>query len=170
MTDTHHQSFGFLLIDAGRLLRRRFEAESRDLPMTGAQLRIVARIAENEGIRQAALAGLLEMEAMTVSRHVDRMADGGLVERVQDPSDRRARQLYTTEKSRSLLQPMRKRAQEIFEEAQAGLSDDERHTLRAALETLIGNLGRSLEAVETNTNKDKTGRGAERRARAGETA
>ena len=53
---TSHAS-GFLLADAARLLRRRFEKESRDIPMTSAQLQIVARLTRNEGIGQAALAG-----------------------------------------------------------------------------------------------------------------
>ena len=37
-------SLGFLLLDAARVLRRRFERESRDIPMTTAQLQIVARL------------------------------------------------------------------------------------------------------------------------------
>ena len=36
-----------------RLLRRRFEQEIRDIPMTTAQLQIVARLKRNEGIGQA---------------------------------------------------------------------------------------------------------------------
>ena len=59
---------------------------------------------------------------MTLSRHVDRMEAAGLVERRQDPNDRRARQLFTTEKSRELLAPMRARAAEVYDQAQAGLS------------------------------------------------
>ena len=79
-------SLGFLLSDAARLLRRRFEQESRDIPMTSAQLQIIARLTRNEGIGQAALAGLLDLEPMTLSRHVDRMAAAGLVERRPGPA------------------------------------------------------------------------------------
>ncbi|WP_082649122.1 MarR family winged helix-turn-helix transcriptional regulator [Aurantimonas manganoxydans] len=140
MTDQSPPSLGFLLIDAARLIRRRFEQESRDIAMTSAQLQIVARLTKNEGIGQAALAALLELEPMTVCRHVDRMVAAGLVERRQDPKDRRARQLFTTDKSRALIKPMRDRAAAVFEEAQAGLSDTERRSLIAGLETIIGNL------------------------------
>ena len=35
---------GFLLADCARLLRRRFEEESRDIGMSHAQLKIVARL------------------------------------------------------------------------------------------------------------------------------
>ena len=140
MTDPSIPSLGFLLIDAARLIRRRFEQESRDIAMTSAQLHIVARLSKNEGIGQSALAALLELEPMTVCRHVDRMVAAGLVERRQDPKDRRARQLFTTAKCRELMEPMRSRAARVFEDAQAGLSEVERRTLTDALATVIGNL------------------------------
>ena len=140
MNDTTNPSLGFMIVDAARLLRRRFEQESRDIAMTGAQLQIVVRLAKNEGIGQAALAGLLELEPMTLCRHVDRMVAAGLVERRQDPDDRRARQLFTTEKSRTLIAPMRKRADAVFDQAQAGLSPEARHKLLESLAVIIGNL------------------------------
>jgi len=148
MTYPSAPSLGFLLIDAARLIRRRFEQESRDIAMTSAQLHIVARLSKNEGIGQSALAALLELEPMTVCRHVDRMVAAGLVERRQDPKDRRARQLFTTEKCRALMEPMRSRAARVFEDAQAGLSEAERRTLANALAIVIGNLS-TFEAGES---------------------
>lgn len=139
---------GFLLADAARLLRRRFEKESHDMPMTPAQLHVIARLTRNEGIGQAALAGLLDIEPMTLSRHVDRMEVAGLVERRQDPHDRRARQLFTTERGRALLRPMRDRAAVVYEQVQAGLSEEARATLHAALETIIANLSATECAAE----------------------
>ena len=149
-------SLGFLLVDAARLLRRRFEQENRDMPMTSAQLQIIARLSKNEGIGQAALASLLELEPMTVSRHVDRMVAAGLVERVQDPNDRRARQLFTTEKSRALLAPMRERANTLFDEAQVGLSSKEREALFVALQVVVRNL--CAADASANPADDRPGR------------
>lgn len=119
--------------------------------MTSAQLHIVARLARNEGTGQAALAGLLDLEPMTLSRHVDRMEAAGLVERRSDPRDRRVRRLYTTEKSRRLLEPMRARAQELYEQVQEGLSEAERATLVSALSTIISNLCASDVAPDAST-------------------
>ena len=140
MQNTDPPSLGFLLADAARLLRRRFEQESRDIPMTSAQLQIVARLTRNEAIGQAALAALLEIEPMTMSRHVDRMEAAGLVERRPDPNDRRARQLFSTERSRRFLQPMRDRAAAVYDQVQAGLSAADRAALYAGLQTIIANL------------------------------
>ena len=150
---------GFLLADASRLLRRRFERESRDIPMTPAQLRIVARLCRDEGIGQAALAALLDLEPMTLSRHVDRMVGSGLIERRPDPADRRARRLYTTERSRALLEPMRERAARIYDEVQHGLDPAARAALHDALATLVENL-RESEPEPVSARADKTSRSA----------
>jgi DNA-binding MarR family transcriptional regulator len=156
--ETRPLPLGFLLKDASRLLRRRFEREAQDLAMTSSQLQIVAQLSRNEGIGQAALAALLDIEPMTLSRHVDRMEAAGLVERRQDPNDRRARQLFTTAKSRDLLAPMRAVAAEVYDQAQAGLSPDERAALVAALETVI----RNLSAAECRAARENTDRGSEK--------
>jgi DNA-binding MarR family transcriptional regulator len=160
MQNSGQPSLGFLLADAARLLRRRFEQESRDLAMTAAQLKIVARLTHNEGIGQAALAAILDLEPMTLSRHVDRMEAAGLVERRPDPHDRRARQLFTTAKSRALLQPMRARAAAVYEQVLAGMSDAEREALYAGLETVIAN----LSAAETGADPTDDRRPAERKS------
>ena len=154
-------SLGFLVTDASRLLRRRFERESRDLPMTPAQMRIVARLARREGITQAALAGVLEIEPMTLSRHVDRMVAAGLVERRPDPADRRVRRLHTTERSRALLGPMRERAALIYEEAQSGLEPATRAVLLDALAVVVANLagGEDPAARDAAGRGESTGKG-----------
>lgn len=148
-------SLGYMLSDASRLLRRRFDQESRDLAMTTAQLQIVARLARNEGISQATLAGLLEIEPMTLSRHVDRMEVAGLVVRRPDPADRRARRLYTTELARALLSPMRERAELVYEEALAGITPAERETLFAALQIMTENLSAALAARQEMNPNDR---------------
>ncbi len=65
----------------------------------------------NERINQSRLAALLDMEPITVCRHVDRMEAAGLVERRSDPTDRRVRLLSVTEKGRELIPQMREIAQ-----------------------------------------------------------
>ncbi len=161
MQSNGQPTLGFLLADASRLLRRRFEQESRDLPMTVAQLKIVARLAHNEGIGQAALAGLLDLEPMTLSRHVDRMEAAGLVERRPDPHDRRARQLFTTEKARELLQPMRARAAVVYDQVLEGLGEAERQALHEGLKTIIANLCAAEQAADDTAPLDR--RPAERK-------
>lgn len=110
-------------------------------------MRIIARLSRNEGISQAGLAAIVDLEPMTLCRHIDRMAAADLVVREQDPDDRRARKLFTTEKARELIQPMRVRAEAVFEEAQAGLPQDARDSLIEALSLIVSNLSETETAV-----------------------
>ena len=146
-------SLGFLLADAARLLRRRFEQNCRDLDMTSAQMRIIARLARSEGISQATLAAMVDLEPMTLCRHIDRMESGGLVVREQNPDDRRARQLFTTAKARELIEPMRGRAEELFAQAQEGLPPESRELLIEALTVIVKNLS-DLETTGTASEPD----------------
>ncbi len=151
-------SLGFLLLDAARVLRRRFERESRDIPMTTAQLQIVVRLKHHDGMTQTELASLLDIEPMTLSRHVDRMETAGLVERRACPSDRRARRIYVTDKARALIEPMRARAVAVYEEAQTGLTPEERAALIAGLNTVIANLSADhAEEAEPVRRRARTG-------------
>lgn len=140
MSGTQQTSLGFLLLDAARVVRRRFERESRDIDMTTAQLQIVVRLKVREGMTQTELAALLDIEPMTLSRHVDRMEAAGLIERRPCANDRRVRRLHVTDKARALVEPMRARALAVYEEAQRGLSEAERAALIAGLNTVIANL------------------------------
>jgi DNA-binding MarR family transcriptional regulator len=135
-----YRSLGFFIMDAARLLRKRFEQEARHLGMTSAQLQILGRIAINERINQSRLAALLDMEPITVCRHVDRMEAAGLVERHSDPADRRVRLLSVTEKGRELIPQMREIAQRILGEAQRDLSEEHRGLFLDILETFVRNL------------------------------
>ena len=89
---------GFLIHDATRLLRKRFEARASGLGLSSAQWRLLVRVAKEEGVAQARLAELLEIEPISVSRLVDRMEEGGWIERRPDATDRRVRMIFPTAK------------------------------------------------------------------------
>jgi DNA-binding MarR family transcriptional regulator len=103
------RSLGFLLADVSRLVRQRFDARASGLGLTRAQWRVLAQLRRREGINQTALAEILEIEPITLGRHIDRLVDKGFVERRPDPSDRRAWQLHL----RSEVQPVLDRLREM---------------------------------------------------------
>src|SRR5258708_25213691 len=73
------RSFGVLLHDIARLLRKRYEQRARPLGLTRAQWQVLAHLQRHEGINQSGLAELLEIEPITIARLVDRMEEAGLV-------------------------------------------------------------------------------------------
>lgn len=133
-------TIGYLLHDAARLLRKRFEQRSRHLGLTRAQWQALAFLAKNEGIHQGALAELMEIEPITLMRLLDKLEGCGLIERRQHPTDRRIRLLFTTPKAQPLLTEMRKLGEIVRAEALAGLPNVDREVLVRALLLMKSNL------------------------------
>jgi MarR family transcriptional regulator for hemolysin len=146
-----NERLGFLLHDAARLMRKRFEAEGAALGLSAAQWRLLVRLVKEEGVAQARLAALLEIEPISVSRLLDRMEEGGWVERRPDASDRRVRMIFPTPKSRETFAEIRSVAGEVFEAALAGLSPDEQSALIRALSTIVMNLSNGEAPLVSKT-------------------
>jgi MarR family transcriptional regulator for hemolysin len=140
-------TFGFLLHDTARLMRRDFERRSRSSGLTRAQWAVLAYLARSEGTSQAALAEMLEIEPITLVRLLDRLESAGWVERRPDPADRRVRRLYLTETARPLMEQFQELASATREAALGGLDEAERRQLTNLLTKVRTNLsGRDLVA------------------------
>lgn len=133
-------NLGLLLHDASRLLRKRFEARSRDLGLSSAQWRLLIRLGREGKAPQVRLAELLEIEPISLSRLVDRMAEGGWVRREKDPSDRRVNLVVPTAKATRAFEELCGMTDSVFEEALAGIPPRDRAVLVTALSTIISNL------------------------------
>ena len=96
------RDFGFILKEVSRLYTRRFEERARAFGLTLPQCKVLVYLARNEGISQAKLAELTEVEPMTLVRILDHMEEEGLLERRASPLDRRARSLFLKNKAKPL--------------------------------------------------------------------
>ncbi|WAC23705.1 MarR family winged helix-turn-helix transcriptional regulator [Blastomonas sp. SL216] len=135
-------SVGFLINDTARLYRRTLDGNIRDLGMTSLQWRTVARLRREPGMRQSELADLLEVEPITLSRMIDRLADAGMVCRKPDPNDRRAWNLYLTDKTDGLIRQLEIEAKRVEDRALGGLNEAEREQLAGLVERVRANLSR----------------------------
>ena len=142
MSHAMTETIGFLLNDTARLYRRAFNARTRDSGITALQWRLITYLRRHEGSRQGPLAELIEVEPITLSRMIDRLAEAGLVERRADPADRRAWRLHLTPRANELLSGIRQIAETLTDEAAEGLSEDERDQLIALVERVRSNLSR----------------------------
>ena len=144
--EANSPTLGFLLHDVARLLRRRFEQNARGSGLTRSQWQVLAYLAQNEGINQTGLADLLEIEAVTLGRIVDKLETQRLVERLPHPIDRRAWILRLTPAARPALAQVRRLGDMTRGEALAGVSEaDTRHLLNT-LQMLKANLAHACEA------------------------
>lgn len=137
-------TLGFLLSDTSRLLRRRYDERARTIGVTRAQWRALTALSRREGINQAELAELLEVEAITACRMIDRLEEAGLVERRRAPADRRAWHIYLAPTAHPLLEQLRDLGEDVTERAFDGIDAAERATLTATLERVRANLSHSF--------------------------
>jgi DNA-binding MarR family transcriptional regulator len=137
-----HAGLGILMQEVGRLFRRRFEQRARAaaLPLSRNQCSVLATVARDEGVTQAALAQHLDLEPITLVRLIDGLEAAGFIERRGNPRDRRVRMLYLTEAATPLLEQIHAVGQALREDALAGLSVERRAQLVADLHLLKANL------------------------------
>jgi MarR family transcriptional regulator, transcriptional regulator for hemolysin len=135
-------NIGALMHDVARLMRRRFERRARHtgLSITRQQARALLSVARNEGLSQAAVATLLDIEPIALVRLLDRLHEEGLVERRLHPTDRRVRTLWLTPLGWTVVDRILAINAQIREEACAGLNAAAREALLQTLDHLKSNL------------------------------
>ncbi len=133
-------NFGFLVYDVARLLRENFRTTAPEFGLTLSQGRALVHLSRNEGISQVALSAILDIQPITLLRHLDRLEKAGLIERRVHPTDRRVQQLYLTPRSQQLLDKIAAMTVEVQDQIMQGLSKAERAQLLASLERIKTNL------------------------------
>ena len=139
---TLQPNIGAMVHDVARLIRRHFERRARQtgLPLTRHQARTLLYIARNEGLSQAAVATMLDIEPISLVRLLDRLHEEGLVDRRLHPTDRRVRTLWLTPLGWGVIDRVLAINTEIRDEACAGLAPEARDLLMASLVHMKSNL------------------------------
>jgi len=119
--------------ETSHALRRAFDRKAAEVGVTRAQWRVLAHLGRTPGQRQVELADRMEIEPITLCRMVDRLEEGGLVERQRDPADRRAWRLFLTATAEPIVERLHLLAAELASEAFAGLDQTTIDAVRAAL-------------------------------------
>ena len=97
-----------------------------------------------QGIPLKDLAAALHLTPGTVSELVETLVKRGSLQRVQNPDDRRAVMITVTEESLKILHEAEQRINEYIAGLWEDLTEDEKSTVIAALETLSVRAKRSL--------------------------
>jgi DNA-binding MarR family transcriptional regulator len=142
-----NDSTGSLIGELSRLFSRNFNLRMREHGLTQTQWQALAALAKREGMKQAELAELLQVQPISLARLVDRMESAGWIERRPDPHDRRAIQLYLTPKAEPMLDEMTVAGIATKEEAFADFSSAERTQLFQMLNRLKTNLREAESAT-----------------------
>jgi DNA-binding MarR family transcriptional regulator len=136
----HPVAFGPLVRDISRLIRKRFETKALKVGLTQSQWALISQLIQHEGINQAALAEMMDIEPITVVGLLDRLEKAGWVERRPDPDDRRAHLLYLTKKVNSITDQMESIKAQLRKEAFAGVPAQQEQLIMQTLQRIRSNL------------------------------
>lgn len=134
------REIAFNISDVARLLRTYADQRAREFGMTRAQWAVLSRVEHSEGLKQCELAEMLDLQPITLTRLIDRLCDGGLIERRSDPDDRRAKRLYLTPAARPVLDGLTRLGKDMMATVLAGIEPTAIEQLLAHLLTLKTNL------------------------------
>lgn len=141
------QSFGFLLADISRLMRREFDRRVRHLRLTRAQWLFLYHLARSPGCTQSELAESLQMERISVSRQADRLERAGWILRRDSRNDARAYRLELTPKAEKMILRLEHVAAELRDNYLRGLPSKRRSALISDLQHIKQNLLRFEEGA-----------------------
>lgn len=100
-----------------------------DVPGGARGQQVLYAVTAGTATSQAALADYLGVNRTIMTYLIDELESAGLVERQQDPRDRRNRQIVATDQGRQLLSELDRRIRQVEDDVFAGLTDEERETL-----------------------------------------
>ena len=148
---TPNREFAFALVDAARLLRTYADQLAGQLGITRAQWAVMSRLERHEGLKQSELADILDLQPITLTRLLDRLSDNALIERRDDPDDRRAYRLYLTPAARPLLQRLAGLSEELMATALAGVDRGSVATMQSKLSVVKENLRQAIQKKQGAT-------------------
>ena len=133
-------NFGIRLFRAAHLWRREANRVLADSGFSSSVITPLMLLSElGDGMRQRELAEEMGVEGPSLVRLLDSLEAAKLIERREDPDDRRAKTLHLTDDGRELLPRVN-----------AALNDVRRRILQGATSAEIDSCLRVLSTIETN--------------------
>jgi MarR family transcriptional regulator for hemolysin len=146
------REFAFTIMDVARLLKTYADQRARQFGISRAQWAVLVRIGRHEGLKQTELADILDLQPISLTRLLDRLAENGLIERRADPNDRRANRLYLKPAAKPLLDQLADLGADMMETVLDGIST-------ASIERMLKELGAVKDnlrsAIARNTNQNQ---------------
>ncbi|MFT3989254.1 MarR family winged helix-turn-helix transcriptional regulator [Aestuariivirga sp.] len=146
---------GIRIVETARAIRLLVEQRLRPYGMTRVQYSTLARLARQDGQIQTELAEGLEVQPIAMVRVADQLSAEGLIERRQDPADRRCNRLYITAAGQERIAGMDDFKEQLADELFDGVAETDIHRMMATLDHLHRNLKIMQAADETGARARK---------------
>ena len=139
--DSVRRAVGIKLAIIARQLRHRFDERIDKMGMTRAKWILIAAAARLPGATQRMIASQLEVTDVTAGRLIDRVCADGLLERRENPLDRRAYCVHLTPAAQPILEQLAEAAEGFETETFADIDEDDLVRLDELLAKIARNLG-----------------------------
>ncbi|HEX3346736.1 MAG TPA: MarR family transcriptional regulator [Acetobacteraceae bacterium] len=130
----------FLLHDLARQLRTDADRRAAAHGMTRAQWVALFWLRRRPGLSQKELAELLEIEPISAGRLVDRLEARGMLERRQDPADRRIWRLHLLPDAQPVLDELNGEREAMHAMTVAGIDPNSLRVVRETLAQMKANV------------------------------
>ncbi len=126
----------------------RFEAAVAQMPAGVRGFQVLSAVVHREPPNQQALASHLAIDRTVLTYLIDTLEGAGVVERIPDPTDRRARKIVATAAGREVLAAHENRVAAAEADLLAGMEEDDARNLGV----LIGQLARNVHRAQPGAN------------------
>lgn len=141
-----HENFLVQCFQIPRRWRAAMTAEVARYGLTGATARPLFYIARlGDGVRPKDLAETLEIERPSLAQLLDRLEHAGLIERREDPHDRRGKTLHLTAEGAKIARQTTDIAERMAEHMLAGVTDEDVAVCERALSWILANVAEIFE-------------------------
>ena len=129
-----------LIFSVTKQMRRVFDEQARLQDMTLPQWRALGQLAQSDGLSQSALAVLIEADQMTTSKILRLLEARGLIARLPDPADSRAKIVRVTPPVYDMVEAMKAAAADLHETMLEGVPEADKQVLVRTLNKISDNL------------------------------
>jgi MarR family transcriptional regulator for hemolysin len=126
----------------------RFEAAVAEMPAGIRGFQVLSAVVHKDPPNQQALGAHLAIDRTVLTYLLDTLVDAGVVERILDPADRRARKIIATSTGQQMLAAFELRVAAAEADLLDGMEENEARTLGA----LISRLARNVHRTHPGTN------------------
>lgn len=139
---------GILQVKAYRILQARVSKTLGTFQLNPTEWSILGLIFENNnGIRHSELAKMLQVETPLITMLVNGLVEKELVERHNHPTDKRAKLLFVTQKSKTLIPQVEKVLSETLLQLLNGLTQKDMTIYKKVLEVIVTNASLVKETI-----------------------
>lgn len=115
----------FRLAALGRKISRNYSAQFAPFGITATQSFVIFDLVDHDGSSVKDIAFRIQLDSPAVTGVIDRLVKEQLVQRIEDPSDRRSLQIFLTPKGLHMAEELMPLSDEFNRNLQAGFNPDE---------------------------------------------